>query len=156
MPVGQYEANPLASVPALVEKVRAKHDLGEDAAALYLQTLALIAPTAKLVQAWNGWTKARYTKAQKELASRELLLEAKRARAQRTAFLPGAWEALGSPDMPFESWKMPLYDVTRDEHGRLTSPLERFLPPRPLHTIFEAAWARIEAGDVPRYEEVKR
>jgi hypothetical protein len=156
VPVGQYEANPLASVPALVEKVRAQHDLGEDAAALYLQTLALIAPTAKLVQAWNGWTKARYTKAQKELASRELLLEAKRARAQRTAFLPGAWEALGSPDMPFESWKMPLYDITRDEHGRLTSPLERFLPPRPLHTIFEAAWARIEAGDVPRYEEVKR
>lgn len=156
VPVGQYEANPLASVPALVEKVRAKHDLGEDAAALYLQTLALIAPTAKLVQAWNGWTKARYTKAQQELVARELLLEAKRARAQRTAFLPGAWEALGAPHMPFESWKMPLYDVTRDEHGRLTSPLERFLPPRPLHTIFEAAWARIEAGDVPRYEEVKR
>lgn len=156
VPVGQYEANPLASVPALVEKVRAKHDLGEDAAALYLQTLALIAPTAKLVLAWNGWTKARYTKAQKELVARELLLEAKRARAQRTAFLPGAWEALGAPHMPFESWKMPLYDVTRDEHGRLTSPLERFLPPRPLHTIFEAAWARIEAGDVPRYEDVKR
>jgi hypothetical protein len=149
-----YEANPLLSVADLVDEVRQAKGLSEEAGALYLQLLALRAPTAKAVQDWNGWTTARYKKAAAELAAVKLVLVAKRARAGREHFLPGAWEDLKAPDLPIESWKLPLYGAGRSEVG-LHTPLGVLLPLRPTHELFQAAWVRVKAGDEPRYEEVK-
>jgi len=86
---------------------------------------------------------------------RELLLEAKRERAQRGHFLPGGWEALKSPHPPMESWKLALYGM-RSPEGIPLPPLGRFLALAPFHKMFEAAWERIENDDIPRYDEVKR
>ena len=85
---------------------------------------------------------------------RELLVEAKRSRAGRGGFLPGAWEALKAPLPPIETWKLPLYDAAKTEEQGLQLRLERFIPAEPLHQLFERAWNRIVEGDVPRYEEV--
>jgi len=35
-------------------------------------------------------------------------------------------------------------------------PFHRFQAFAPFHLLFERAWQRIESGDVPRYEEIKR
>jgi hypothetical protein len=151
---GGYEANPLASVPALVAEVRTAKKISEEAAALYLQILAHHAPTARAVQRWNGWTAARYKKAAGELSDQKLVVEAKRARAGRDHFLPGSWEELKAPEIPIESWKLPLYRATRGPNG-ISRPLGVLLPLQPIHQIFEAAWARLKAGDLPGYEEIK-
>ncbi len=154
---GHYEADPRQSCPELVASVGAALDVSENAATLYLQTLALLDCTKKAVQTWNGWTAGVYKKACAELLARnDLVLEAKRARAGRALFLPGGWEALKSPHFPMESWKMPLYELQRREGTtQLEGPLDAFLPLAPLHTLFERAWARVQGGDAPRYEEVK-
>jgi hypothetical protein len=156
VPAGGWEANPALSAPDLVSAAGARWDLSEDAATLYLQTLALLAPSKKAVLVWNGWKPGRYQKAADQLVARELVLAAKRERAGRAHFLPGGWEPLKSPHPPFESWKAPLYGVTRTAEGGLQAPLPRFLPLEPLHQIFAAAWRRIEAGDLPTYEEVEQ
>jgi hypothetical protein len=155
VPDGGYETNPAASARDVLERVRVRLDLDEDAATLYLQTLALLEPSKSNVLTWNGWTSARYEKAAKALVQRELALTAKRARAGRSVFLPGGWEALKAPHPPFESWKAPLYETTRDAEGKLRAPLNHFVPLEPVHAIFERAWARVEQGDAPRYEEVR-
>ncbi len=153
---GGYEANPKLSAPELVDAVRRANDLGEDAAVLYLQTLALLLPSRANVLRWNGWKAAAYKRAAAELVGRELLLEAKRSRAGRSHFLAGGWEALKTPHPPLESWKMPLYQLERvPETTQVSGPLEAFLPLEPLHTLFEEAWARVTSGDAPRYEEVR-
>jgi hypothetical protein len=155
VPDGGYEANPLLSVPTLVKEIGATYDIDEDAAVLYLQTLALASPTSKKIQLWNGWKPARYKKAGATLVKRKLLLQAKRSRAGRPFFLPGGWEALTSPHPPIETWKLALYHITRTKDGRLEMPLGVILPVAPLHDIFHAAWKRIEDGDHPAYEEVR-
>lgn len=154
VPKGQHEANPVASVPELVAKVAGACGVSEDAAGLYLQLLALRNPTTKWLRAINGWTAGRYEKAAAELVKAELVLKAKRARAGRSHFLPGGWEALKAPHAPIESWKLPLYDIDRDAEGKLRMPLGFILPLDPIHRLFERAWERVEAGDAPRYEEV--
>ena len=154
VPEGEYEVNPLHSVPELVTKVGKKFDVDEDAAVLYLQSLALLNPTTKAVRGWNGWTAACYKKAAAQLADRKLLIEAKRSRAGRTFFLPGGWEALKTPHAPTETWKLGMYGITRDKEG-LQSVLPRHHMLRPVHEIFAEAWKRVIDGDEPRYEEVK-
>lgn len=155
VPEGAYETNPLHSAAEIVSEVGRKYDLNEDASVLYLQTLALIAPTTKAVRRWNDWTAARYKKAAQPLVKQKLVVEAKRARAGRSFFLPGPWEALKSPHPPIETWKLPLYQIRPDDEGQLIIPLERFLPLRPLHEIFHEAWRRVTNGDEPRFEEVR-
>jgi hypothetical protein len=54
-----------------------------------------------------------------------------------------------------ESWKLPFYG-TRTAEGTAAPTSVRFLALAPFHLLFERAWARIEAGDVPKYDEVKR
>jgi hypothetical protein len=156
VPAGQFEANPLLSAPELVERARHRFDLDEDAAALYLQTLTLAAPTTKAIQRFNGWAPARLKKALAALVARDLLVEAKRPRAGRGAFLPGGWEALKAPLPPIESWKLPLYGATKHPERGLVLPLRQFLAQKPVHQLFEEAWRRLEAGDAPGYEEVGR
>ena len=152
---GSWEQNPLASVPKLVDKAAKRLGVSKDAAALYLQYLTLLWPTPKNVQMWNGWKAKQLETANAELIDKELVLEAKRERAQRGSFLPGGWEALKSPHPPFESWKLALYGM-RNAEGDPVPPLGRFLALAPFHEMFAAAWQRIEDDDTPRYDEVKR
>ncbi len=150
---GAFEADPKSSAPALVAEVAAAHGLSEDAAALYLQTLALPNPTKAAVQAWNAWPPARYAKAAAALVAARLLVRAKRPRAGREHFLPCGWEALKAPHPPMESWKLPLFGIVRDG-GALRMPFDRVAPLKPLHALFAEAWARVGAGDAPRYQKV--
>jgi hypothetical protein len=153
VPVGQYEANPLMSAPALVADVQSALELDPEAAILYLQLLTLAQPTARLALLWNGWKAETYRKAAAALVKKGIVLEAKRARAGRNHFLPGGWEELKSPELPLESWKLPLYGLHR-VGGVLQAPLGRILPLRCHHRLFEAAWARVRGGDAPGYESI--
>lgn len=155
---GEWEANPLRSAPKLVSQVATKLDVGEDAAVLYLQTLALPSPATKFLQTVNGWTATRYKVAGAELLERKLVVDAKRERAGRTLFLPGPWEALPAPAVPVEAWKLPLYGVTRDDEGKLHRPFERsaIVPLEPAHELFARAWARVQKGDAPGYEKIEK
>jgi hypothetical protein len=155
VPVGGWEQNPLASVPKLVDKAAKHLGVSKDAAALYLQYLVLLWPIAKNLVAWNGWKPKQLEAAQTELENAELILEAKRERAGRTYFLPGGWEALKSPHPPFETWKLPMYG-TRATGGTVSPTMMRYVANAPFHLLFERAWKRIENGDVPKYDEVKR
>src|SRR5262249_11764185 len=56
LPDGQWPQNPRHTAPGVMEAVRKKHKVGEDAAVLYAQLLALPDPTTANVCAWNGWT----------------------------------------------------------------------------------------------------
>ena len=143
---GAYEANPAASMPALVEKIAKAKKLSPDAACHYLQLLGLCEPTAKAVQLWNGWKPAQYQKTCEELLTKKLVVTGKRERAGREVFLPGAWEKGKDKSLPTEGWKKALYPQS-------ASPT-RTLPTRPLPEIWVEAWKRIEAGDVPKLEEV--
>ncbi|BFO22745.1 hypothetical protein SHKM778_91330 [Streptomyces sp. KM77-8] len=60
VPAGQYEANPLFSVPGLVGEVASVLGVGRDAAALWLQTRALGRPGDRAVRRWNGWSVERH------------------------------------------------------------------------------------------------
>jgi hypothetical protein len=155
VPDGGWEQNPLASVPALVDKVAKQLAVSREAAGLYLQYLALLWPTPRNLVQWNGWKPKQLAAVTAELVGKDLLLEAKRERAQRAHFLPGGWEALKSPHPPMETWKLALYG-RRSPDGEPVAPLGRFLALGPFHAMFEAAWDRIASGDVPRYHEVKR
>jgi hypothetical protein len=153
---GAYDSNPLISASSTVTQVAKKKKLSEEAAAYYLQLLTLHDPTSANVKLWNDWTTATINKAGKELLGKKLILDAKRARAGRTHFIPGGWETLKIPNLPLETWKLPLYDIGRDaETGKLTIPLERIVPLRPLPDLFAAAWKRVLDGDEPKYDEVK-
>ncbi|WP_223206202.1 hypothetical protein [Streptomyces xanthii] len=140
-----YAQDPARSVPELVTEVAETHGIGADAAALYLQLLALPDPTDRNVARWTGWKPARLKKARAELAATDLVVEAKRARAGRALFLPGGWLALKSPALPVEAWKSGLYPVPGDS---------RAVPMLPVPELFAVAWQRVRSGDVPAYEEL--
>ncbi|GLX50564.1 hypothetical protein Shyhy01_35140 [Streptomyces hygroscopicus subsp. hygroscopicus] len=141
-----YAQDPAVSVPALVAEVAEAHGLGEDAAALYLQLLALPDPTDRNCARWTGWRPARLKRARAELAATDLVVEAKRPRAGRTLFLPCGWRDLKSPALPVETWKEGLYPVP---------PHQRAVPLLPVPELFARAWARVRAGDAPAYEELR-
>ncbi|GAB1332445.1 hypothetical protein ACE1SV_67840 [Streptomyces sennicomposti] len=143
-PAGHAQ-DPAVSVPALVTEVAETHGLTEDAAALYLQLLALPDPTDRDRTRWTGWKPARAKRARTELAASGLVVEAKRARAGRTLFLPGGWLDLRSPALPVEVWKRGLYPV--DDHRRA-------VPSAPVPELFTRAWERVRSGDAPAYEEL--
>ena len=100
VPEGQWPQNPNHTAAAVVKEIRAKYRLGEDAAALYAQVLALPDPTAANLRTWNGWTAAQLKTASAELVDRKLVLEAVRERAGRSIFLPGEWTVLKAPGCP--------------------------------------------------------
>ncbi|MFC8449893.1 hypothetical protein [Kitasatospora sp. NPDC057223] len=141
-----WAQDPQLSVPALVTEVARAHDLGEDAAALYLQLLALPDPTDRNVARWTGWKPARLKQARTELAATALVLEAKRARAGRSLFLPGGWQEAKSPGLPVETWKAGLYELAT-HHA--------ILPHLPAPELFARAWQRVGEGDGPGYEELR-
>lgn len=155
VPEGSWPQNALHTAPSVVKEIAKKHKLSGEAALLYAQLLALPDPTTANVCAWNGWTAAQVKNAAAELVARKLVLEASRARAGRSVFLPGEWLDLKSPWLPIESWKLAhLVDLHLDP--REPCPAGGPMVLRPFEDLFAAAWKRVLDGDPPRYEEVKR
>ncbi|MFJ3498317.1 hypothetical protein ACIPPJ_32665 [Streptomyces sp. NPDC086091] len=140
-----HAQDPTVVVPELVTEAATALGVGEDAATLYLQLLALPDPTDRNIARWTGWKPARLKKARAELAATDLVVEAKRPRAGRTLFLPCGWLDLKAPALPVELWKRGLYPV-----GSYT----RAVPPLPVPELFARAWERVRSGDAPAYEEL--
>ncbi|MFI5774893.1 hypothetical protein ACIA74_41905 [Streptomyces sp. NPDC051658] len=69
VPPGQYEANPLFSVPALVDEAAASLGVSRDAAALHLQLHAFDRPADRTVRRWNTWTLDHHRAVRKELTA---------------------------------------------------------------------------------------
>lgn len=146
VPPGGYELNPALSAPQLVAEVAGALGVGADAAALHLQLLSLARPTDRNVRRWNGWTPARHKAAQAELLAAGAITTGRRARAGRTAFVPGEWAEFKAPHLPLETAKLPAHVVsadTSDFHG----PFTRLLAPVPPHELFARAWAQAAAGE---------
>jgi hypothetical protein len=154
VPEGQWPQNPKHTAPAVVSAIQKKHKLGEDAAVLYAQLLAVPDPTTANVCAWNGWSAAQLKALSAELVGRRLVLEAKRDRAGRSFFLPGEWLDLKAPWLPIESWKL-AHLVDLDMNVRNNCPAGGPMVLRPFEDLFAAAWQRILDGDEPRYEDVQ-
>ncbi|MGV3484396.1 MAG: DNA-binding protein, partial [Planctomycetaceae bacterium] len=152
LPEGSWEQDPRLSVADIVNACAKKLKVSTEAAALYLQVLALHDPTAVNVKRWNGWSTKEYAAAAKELVDAEHLVEAKRERAGRDIFLPGGWEPLKQPNLPIESWKLPLFGHANADRLR-GGGADRILLLDSIAAHFQAAWSRAEQGDVPRYDE---
>ncbi|MFJ6198163.1 hypothetical protein [Micromonospora sp. NPDC092111] len=145
-----FAQDPTRSAPDLVAAVGTTLGLGADAAALYLQLLALPDPTDRNVARWTGWKPARLKAARAELAATAHVVAAKRPRAGRSLFLPGGWLALKAPLLPLERWKLPL--LIGGEGG--VSALGIITPVAPAPRLFALAWARLLAGDAPRFDDL--
>ncbi len=140
VPPGGYELNPALSAPDLVDEATATLGVGADAAALHLQLLALARPTDQNVRRWNGWTAARHKAAQAELVAVGAVETGRRARAGRSAFVPGDWTELKAPHLPLESAKLAPHLAAADGK-EAQGPFSRLLPPLPPHELFARAWA---------------
>ncbi|MEV3934125.1 hypothetical protein [Streptomyces sp. NPDC049944] len=138
--------DPSRAVPDLVAEAADALGLSADSAALYLMLLALPDPTDRNCARWSEWKPARIKRARAELAATGLVVEAKRARAGRTLFLPCGWLERGAPGLPLETWKEGLYPVAGSA---------RTLPDIPVPDLFAAAWARARGGDAPAFEELE-
>ena len=146
VPAGSYEANPLLSAKSTVKKLAGAAGVDEEAAALYLQMLALPNPTKKLVMKLNAWKPAQYDKAAQALVKKKLCIEGKRERAGRDIFLPGSWEK-NSRGLSMETYKQSLYDrVSFDE------PIVSV----PFHALYEKVLARWSSGDKPGFVDVTK
>ncbi|MFI1280996.1 hypothetical protein ACH4U5_09585 [Streptomyces sp. NPDC020858] len=139
VPPGSYELNPALSVPELVAEAGAALGVGADAAALYLQLLALARPTDQNVRRWNGWTPARHKAAQAELVEAGAVETGRRARAGRTAFVPGPWTELKAPHLPLETAKLGPHAASAGR-SEPEMPFLRLLSPVPPHELFAEAW----------------
>ncbi|MFI9639317.1 hypothetical protein ACIG87_04490 [Micromonospora sp. NPDC051925] len=145
-----FAQDPTRSAPELVATVGATLGLSADAAALYLQLLALPDPTDRNVARWTGWKPARLKAARAELAATSHVVAAKRPRAGRSLFLPGGWLALKAPLLPLERWKLPL--LVGGEGG--VTALGIVTPLAPAPRLFALAWARLGEGDAPRFDDL--
>ena len=126
--------------------------LSENAARYYLQLLALAHPTDKNIRLWNSWKKKDITAAASELLANNLIIEAKRTRAGRSYFLPGAWLEGVSGSAPIEQWKTPYYLYWKDSKARPViagSPMIM-----PYRQLFTDAWQRYRSGDTPGYADL--
>lgn len=154
IPAGAFEADPRRSVPELVTRAAEALAVDPDSAALFLQILALPAPTKASIQGWNSWTAAAIAKASKPLLEAGAVVEGKRARSGRDVFLAGAWTELAAPDLPVEAWKLPLFDATVAADGTVTKPLDRLVATIPIHVLFAEAWQRWQSGERPGFEAI--
>ncbi|MFE3284686.1 hypothetical protein ACFXJJ_16395, partial [Streptomyces sp. NPDC059233] len=112
----------------------------------YLQLATLAAPTDRNVRRWNGWSAKRHAEVRAELLATGAVLEAKRARAGRSLFLPGEWTELKAPHLPLETVKLESHLVGRTSRDPIEAPFDRVLPTAPLHEMFAEAWARRTGG----------
>ncbi|BFV61062.1 DNA-binding protein [Kitasatospora sp. CMC57] len=146
-----WPQDPSRSVPDLVAEVSAEYGLGADAATLYLILLALPDPTDRNTARWTGWRPARLKAARAELAGGELVVTAARTRAGRSLFLPGGWTELRAPQVPLETWKLPLLG----EFAAAGTPLGTVVPAEPAAALLRRAWQRVLDGEPPRFEQLK-
>jgi len=144
--------DPTRSVPDLVTEVAKELGAGEDAAAVYLMLLAMPDPTDRNTARWTGWKPARLKAARAELARTDSVVEAARARAGRSLFLPGAWMDIKSPHTPMEAWKLPFFEGLLHDRGAVFGVL---VPTEPAADLYRRAWQRLRDGDAPRFEELK-
>ncbi|BCJ77466.1 hypothetical protein CS0771_70100 [Catellatospora sp. IY07-71] len=145
LPDGAYVQDTLLSVPHLVSRLAQRFGLHADAAALYLQLLALPDPTGELLRRWTGWEPGRLDRAGAALRAAGLAVDPPEDAEGRELALPGPW--LVRRFVPqFEAWKSPLYGFAGDEQP----PYRWTLVARPVTELFEAAAGRVLAGDVPR------
>ncbi|GAA2725050.1 DNA-binding protein [Actinocorallia aurantiaca] len=145
-----WPQDPSRSVPGFVAEVSERYGLGADAAAVYLMLLVMPDPTDGNTARWAGWKPARLKAARAELAATDLVVEARRARAGRSLFLPGGWTDLRVPHLPLEEWKLPLYGMAGDaERPDVIVPLE------PVADLYRRAWQRILDGDEPRFTDLE-
>jgi hypothetical protein len=155
LPAEAWPQNPNLTAAKTVAAVAKHSKLSAEAATLYLQILALPDPTTANIRRWNDWKPAAIKQATAELLKANLVMEAKRARAGRSIFLPGEWAELKAPWLPIETWKHKHlcefgFDVGTEW------PVGGPMVFRPYDELFAAAWQRVIDGDVPKYEEVKR
>jgi hypothetical protein len=139
------QQHPANSAPEQVKAAMERFGLSDDAAALYLMLLALPDPSDRNQAEWTGWKPARLKRARAELTATDLVVEAKRARAGRSLFLPGSWLEARTPRLPVEGWKQPLLPWSGSSGF--------VVPDRPVGELFRAAWERIAGGDTPAFEE---
>ncbi len=149
-PPGSVPHDPRVTAPSTVESVATALKLDGDAAVYYLQLLALPDPSDKNVARWTGWSARRVKALAETLTTAGLVVAAKRERAGRAVFLPGAWLALKAPDPPIEGWKTRLYGLAADGTG----PLPALVPTTPVADLFADAWRQVQAGDGPRFESL--
>ncbi|PWI12679.1 DNA-binding protein [Streptomyces sp. Act143] len=147
-----WPQDPGRSVPELITQAAKEYGLGEDAATLYLMLLAMPDPTDRMTARWTGWKPARLKAARAELAAGDLVVEATRTRAGRSLFLPGGWVEQSAPRVPLERWKLPLFGEAADENA----PFGVIVPLEPAADLYRRAWQRVQDGDAPRFEELKR
>lgn len=88
VPPGQYETNPLFSVPHLVDEVAAALGVSRDAAALQLQLHAFDRPADRTVRRWNSWSIAHHRTVRKELTAAKAPRPVPAAPAQAPASVP--------------------------------------------------------------------
>jgi hypothetical protein len=147
-----WEQFPSHSVPQLVEQCAKQLSLDHSAAILYLQFLALPDPTTSNIKAWNQWKTNQFQSAASLLLEKELIVQAKRERAGREYFLPGGWEAIKAPNLPLETWKLPLYGYESTDSLR-GGTAEKIVPLGSITSLFQQAWKRWLDGDRPAYAE---
>jgi hypothetical protein len=147
---GTWLQDPRVSAPSVLGSVVAAHGLTAEAAAYYLQLLALPDPTDRNVAQWNGWTAKQVSSYGATLVDAGLVVSAKRERAGRSLFLPGGWVTLKAAAVPFEAWKGRLLSV--EPNG--ARPLSAVVPLRPVGDLFADAWRRVVEGDGPRWESL--
>ncbi|MGC0418992.1 hypothetical protein [Embleya sp. AB8] len=146
LPVGAYESNPAASAPETVARVAKALGVGNDAAALHLQLLALERPTDRRVRLWNGWTAARHRDAAAALLDAGVVVADQRARAGRGVFLPGGWAKARKPWWPMEVWKANVLGVRLigDQVWAARDTWQLTLP-----ELFAHVWDLVERGAGP-------
>ncbi|MDB1086123.1 DNA-binding protein [Streptomyces sp. ACA25] len=142
-----WPQDPARSVPDLVTEVAKEYGLSEETAALYLMLLAMPDPTDRNTARWTGAKPARLKAMRAELAASDLVVQARRARAGRSLFLPGAWVDLGAPRLPLEEWKLSLLTPPGAEQ-----PLDVLVPLEPPADLYRRAWTQVREGDSPRYQ----
>jgi hypothetical protein len=152
--VGAWDQNALLSVPDIVTQAAGQFGIRKESASLYLQVLALPDPTQKNLCTWNSWSTKQLAEYAQELIAKELVVQAKRSRSSRDIFLPGGWEALAAPNLPIESWKLPMYGYQNTEALR-GGGAEMIVWQETVDELFQRAWQRVCTGDAPRYEEVE-
>ncbi|MFF3412254.1 DNA-binding protein [Streptomyces sp. NPDC002742] len=147
-----WPQDPGRSVPDLVTEAAKEYGLGEDAATLYLMLLAMPDPTDRMTARWTGWKPARLKAARAELSATDLVVEATRARAGRSLFLPGGWVDPKAPRVPLEHWKRPLFEGLLSGDDAL---LGVIVPAEPAADLYRRAWRLVQEGGGPRFEELK-
>jgi hypothetical protein len=145
-----WAQDPLVTAAGLVRDVSQALGVATDPARLYLQLLALPDPSDSNVARWNGWSAAEVKAAAAALVAVGAVVEGKRVRASRGAFLPGGWLDVKAPMPPIEQWKVTLLGLTPDGRG----PLGITVPTAPVGELFQQAWERVSAGDGPRLEQL--